>query len=42
MIKESLLEMSEKTGSSPHAIAKYMEEKHKGVLLGNYKKMLGI
>ncbi|KAG1362354.1 Histone H1 [Cocos nucifera] len=42
MIKEALLALSEKTGSSPYAIAKYMEEKHKGVLPGNYKKMLAI
>ncbi|KAI3909016.1 hypothetical protein MKW92_049537 [Papaver armeniacum] len=42
MIKEALLALNEKGGSSPHAIAKYMEEKHKDVLPANYKKMLGV
>ncbi|RZC66210.1 hypothetical protein C5167_009898 [Papaver somniferum] len=42
MIKESLLALNEKAGSSPYAIAKYMEEKHKDVLPANYKKMLGV
>ncbi|XP_010933935.1 histone H1 [Elaeis guineensis] len=42
MIKEAVLALKEKTGSSPYAIAKYMEEKHKGVLPANYKKMLAI
>ncbi|KAI3889263.1 hypothetical protein MKX03_003940 [Papaver bracteatum] len=42
MIKESLLALNEKGGSSPYAIAKYMEEKHKDVLPANYKKMLGV
>ncbi|KAF9614208.1 hypothetical protein IFM89_016001 [Coptis chinensis] len=32
MIKEALLALKEKGGSSPYAIAKYMEEKHKEVL----------
>lgn len=40
MIKEALLALNEKTGSSPYAIAKFMQEKHKGVLPANYKKML--
>ncbi|RZC44312.1 hypothetical protein C5167_037253 [Papaver somniferum] len=42
MIKEALLALNEKGGSSPYAIAKYMEEKHKDVLPSNYKKMLGV
>ncbi|KAI3913312.1 hypothetical protein MKW92_006477 [Papaver armeniacum] len=42
MIKEALLALNEKGGSSPYAIAKYMEEKHKDVLPANYKKMLGV
>ncbi|CAH1413646.1 unnamed protein product [Lactuca virosa] len=40
MIKEALLALKEKGGSSPHAIAKYMEDKHKAVLPENFKKML--
>ncbi|KAG6467949.1 histone H1-like [Zingiber officinale] len=40
MIKEAILALNEKTGSSPYAIAKFMEEKHKGVLPENYKKVL--
>lgn len=32
--------LNEKTGSSPHAIAKFMEDKHKGVLPANFKKVL--
>lgn len=40
MIKEALLALSDKSGSSPYAIAKYMEEKHKAVLPANFKKML--
>ncbi|XP_061345644.1 histone H1 [Gastrolobium bilobum] len=42
MIKEALLALNEKGGSSPHAIAKYMEEKHKSVLPANFKKILGL
>ncbi|XP_010919160.1 histone H1 [Elaeis guineensis] len=42
MIKEALLALNEKTGSSPYAIAKFMDKKHKGVLPANYKKMLAI
>nr|KYP66882.1 Histone H1 [Cajanus cajan] len=42
MIKEALLALNEKGGSSPHAIAKYMEEKHKAVLPANFKKILGL
>ncbi|KAA0873333.1 hypothetical protein EYC94_26030 [Enterobacter hormaechei] len=40
MIKEALLALKEKGGSSPYAIAKYMEENHKSVLPVNFKKML--
>ncbi|KAK1439191.1 hypothetical protein QVD17_05007 [Tagetes erecta] len=42
MIKEALLAMNEKGGSSPHAIGKYMEEKHRAVLPENFRKMLGL
>ncbi|CAI9276470.1 unnamed protein product [Lactuca saligna] len=42
MIKEALLALKEKGGSSPHAIAKYMEDKHKAVLPENFKKMLAL
>ncbi|KAL4644254.1 hypothetical protein ACB092_02G151300 [Castanea dentata] len=42
MIKEALLALNERGGSSPYAIAKYMEEKHKDVLPSNYKKILGL
>ncbi|XP_042441978.1 histone H1-like [Zingiber officinale] len=42
MIKEAILALNEKTGSSPHAIAKFMEEKHKGVLPDNFKKVLAV
>lgn len=34
--------LNEKGGSSPYAIAKYMEEKHKAVLPANFKKILGL
>ncbi|XP_077246498.1 histone H1-3 [Tasmannia lanceolata] len=42
MIKEALIALNEKSGSSVHAITKYMEEKHKAVLPENYKKMLSL
>ncbi|XP_021672982.2 histone H1 [Hevea brasiliensis] len=43
MIKEALLALNEKSGgSSPYAIAKYMEEKHKAVLPANFKKILAL
>ncbi|KAK4393834.1 Histone H1 [Sesamum angolense] len=42
MIKEALLALNEKNGSSPYAIAKYMEEKHKAVLPANFRKILGL
>ncbi|XP_059642870.1 histone H1 [Cornus florida] len=42
MIKEALLALNEKGGSSPYAIAKYMEEKHKAVLPANFRKILGL
>lgn len=42
MIKEALLALNEKSGSSPYAIAKYMEEKHKAVLPSNFKKTLAL
>ena len=42
MIKEVLLALNERSGSSPYAIEKYMEEKHKDVLPLNCKKILGL
>ncbi|ERN14461.1 histone H1 [Amborella trichopoda] len=42
MIKEAILALKEKGGSSPYAIAKFMEGKYKAVLLGNFKKMLAL
>lgn len=40
MIKEAILALKEKSGSSPYAIAKHMEEKYKSVLPANFRKML--
>lgn len=42
MIKEALTALKEKSGSSPYAIAKFMEEKHKSVLPANFKKIMAI
>ena len=42
MIKEALMALNEKNGSSPYAIAKYMEEKHKSVLPTNFRKILAL
>lgn len=42
MIEEALVALNEKSGSSPYAIAKFVEEKHKAVLPLNFKKMLGL
>lgn len=42
MIKEALLSLNEKSGSSPYAIAKHMEEKHKAVLPANFRKILNL
>jgi len=42
MIKEAITALNEKGGSSPYAIAKYMEEKHKAVLPANFRKILGL
>ncbi|KAM0935026.1 putative linker histone H1/H5, domain H15, winged helix-like DNA-binding domain superfamily [Dioscorea sansibarensis] len=42
MIKEAILALHGKEGSSSYAIAKYMEEKHKEELPGNFKKMLAV
>ncbi|KAI3989107.1 hypothetical protein MKX01_033143 [Papaver californicum] len=41
MIKEALVALNEKSGSSPHAIAKFISEKHKD-LPANFNKMLGV
>ncbi|KAF9615643.1 hypothetical protein IFM89_025452 [Coptis chinensis] len=40
MIKEALMALKERTGSSPYAIAKYVEENHKDILSENFKKIL--
>ena len=42
MIKEALAALKERSGSSPHSIVKYMEEKHKAMLPVNFRKMLGL
>ncbi|KAI3855395.1 hypothetical protein MKX03_025353 [Papaver bracteatum] len=42
MIKEAILALKERSGSSPIAIAKYMEEKHSKILPENYKKLLAV
>jgi len=42
MVKEGLLALKERNGSSPYAIAKYMEEKFKPVLPANFKKILSL
>ncbi|KAK4773931.1 hypothetical protein SAY87_028950 [Trapa incisa] len=42
MIKEALQALKEKSGSSLHAIAKYMEDKHKSVLPENFRKILSV
>ncbi|KAJ8567605.1 hypothetical protein K7X08_019813 [Anisodus acutangulus] len=42
MIKEALLALNEKGGSSPYAVAKYMEDKHKDELPANFRKILGL
>lgn len=42
MIKEAITALNEKGGSSPYAIAKYMEDKHKAVLPANFRKILGL
>ncbi|KAK9678767.1 hypothetical protein RND81_11G231900 [Saponaria officinalis] len=41
MIKEAITALNEKGGSSPYAIAKYMEQNHKHVLPANFRKILG-
>lgn len=42
MIKEALLALHEKGGSSPYAVAKYMEDKHMDELPSNFRKILGL
>ena len=42
MIKEAISALKERAGSSPYAIAKYMEDKHKAVLPANFRKILGL
>ncbi|KAH9625504.1 hypothetical protein KSS87_002736 [Heliosperma pusillum] len=41
MIKEAITSLNEKGGSSPYAIAKFMEQNHKAVLPANFRKILG-
>jgi histone H1/5 len=40
MIMEAITALKERTGSSAHAIAKYMDDKYGASLPANYKKML--
>ncbi|KAG6489649.1 hypothetical protein ZIOFF_050925 [Zingiber officinale] len=40
MIKEAISTLKERTGSSPYAIAKFMEDKHKAHLPFNFRKNL--
>ncbi|XP_078448348.1 histone H1-3 [Wolffia australiana] len=42
MIKEAILALKEKSGSSPYAIAKHMEEKYKSTLPSNFRKTLAV
>ncbi|XP_020572150.1 histone H1-like isoform X3 [Phalaenopsis equestris] len=42
MIKEAILDVHDKTGSSPHAIGKYMEEKNRGNFPENFRKLLAV
>lgn len=42
MITEALMALQDKSGSSPYAIAKYMEEKHKDELPANFRKILAV
>lgn len=42
MIKEALMALQDKSGSSAYAIAKYMEEKHKSELPANFRKILSL
>ncbi|CAN6482557.1 unnamed protein product [Victoria cruziana] len=42
MIKEAIVALQEKSGSSAYAIAKHMELKYQAVLPANYKKMLAL
>ncbi|PNY05452.1 histone H1, partial [Trifolium pratense] len=40
MIKDAIVSLKERTGSSQYAIAKFIEEKHKQQLPSNFKKLL--
>lgn len=42
MIKEALMNLKEKNGSSPYAIAKQIEEKYKPLLPENFRKTLSL
>ncbi|CAL9153634.1 unnamed protein product [Musa hybrid cultivar] len=40
MIKEAITTLKERTGSSPYAIGKFIEDKHKAHLPSNFRKIL--
>ncbi|KAL3506046.1 hypothetical protein ACH5RR_031428 [Cinchona calisaya] len=42
MVKEAIMALKERTGSSPYAIAKFTEEKQKENLPANFKKLLSV
>lgn len=42
MIKEALIALKEKNGSSPYAIGKKIEEKHKSLLPESFRKILSL
>ncbi|GFY93952.1 histone H1-3 [Actinidia rufa] len=42
MMKDVLMALNEKSGSSPYAIAKFMEQKFSAVLPANFRKILGL
>lgn len=42
MIKEALMNLKEKNGSSPYAIARQIEEKYKPLLPENFRKTLSL
>lgn len=42
MIKEAIAALKDRTGSSQPAIAKFIEEKYKGALPPNFKKLLSV
>ena len=42
VIKEGILALKEKSGSSPYAIAKHMAEKYRAFLPANFREMLAV